>query len=1091
MLQSHIFLLPSNLVWRKSLRLLPLLLLLCLTARFGYGQTKGHHPFEGVALEPGTSIRREFAAAADEHIYRLTLSANQYASVVVEQSGVDIIARLLTADGQLIADIDAEMTARGTERVELVAKSAGIYHVGIRPGLPKAFAGSYTIRLSEARAATENEKLLDEARRQYYESIRQNDAGNFDRALEVAHSALEIREKIAGANQADVAASLLVISRLYLVKNNLKETENYVRRALELITKNNGAESLSHAEALSVLARLRHAQANYAEAETLHLKALALREKHAGANSLAVADTLQNLGVLYRAMNDYARAEQSFTKALTIYENLLGDNRFEMAQVLNNFGMFYYGAGDFDKALALLHRSLAIKEKSFPQVHRQIGIAFNNLGLVAWKKGDYEKARTYYQRALSIFEIVNGPESDGVANILANLGIIYKEFDINLVKAEESYKRALAIREKLYGEYHAATADLVSSLALLYRRAGDNERAEQFGLRALAIYERVLGEYNHYTLLAFTSLIRIYAAKGDARRAIEYAKRLSEIHEKVIPLNLRTGSERQKIAYYKLTERFDKIITLHARLAPDDAAGRDLAATAILRHKGRVLDAVSANLSALRLRFDAEDRKLLDQLNEVNARLSKMILSSPQKISLEEQQKQIKAIETEREKLESEISRRSAGFYEPSQPVMLDAVRNAIPADAALVEFAVYRPFDWKAEGDSIGFGKPHVIVYILRPTGEVQWKELGEAQTINAAISELRKALRDPQRKDVRKLARAVDEKVMQPVRALVGKATHLLVSPDGELNLIPFEALVDEKGAYEIENYSFTYLTSGRDLLRMRVARSSRNRPLIFANPQFGAPATAEPAADASMADSRMKRRSMTNTRNLSDTYFAPLGGTIQEARSIQTQFPDALVLSGAEATETALKEAVSPRILHIATHAFFLEEEDATEPTAGAASQTPNRNSNPTGEPENPLLRSGIALAGANRREGAKDDGMLTALEASGLNLWGTRLVILSACDTGIGEVKNGEGVYGLRRSFVLAGTETLMMSLWPVSDYATRELMTSYYKNLKQGLGRGAALRQVQLDMLKRKGREHPFYWAAFIQSGEWTNLDDKR
>jgi CHAT domain-containing protein len=134
--------------------------------------------------------------------------------------------------------------------------------------------------------------------------------------------------------------------------------------------------------------------------------------------------------------------------------------------------------------------------------------------------------------------------------------------------------------------------------------------------------------------------------------------------------------------------------------------------------------------------------------------------------------------------------------------------------------------------------------------------------------------------------------------------------------------------------------------------------------------------------------------------------------------------------------------------------------------------------------------LALAGANLSKGGDDDGILTALEAAGLNLWGTKLVTLSACDTGVGEVKNGDGVYGLRRSFVLAGAETLVMSLWPVSDTVTRELMTAYYKGLRQGLGRGEALRKVQLQMLKRPHRAHPFFWASFIQSGEWANLDGK-
>ena len=181
---------------------------------------------------------------------------------------------------------------------------------------------------------------------------------------------------------------------------------------------------------------------------------------------------------------------------------------------------------------------------------------------------------------------------------------------------------------------------------------------------------------------------------------------------------------------------------------------------------------------------------------------------------------------------------------------------------------------------------------------------------------------------------------------------------------------------------------------------------------------------------------------------------------------------MLAGAEATESELKRVNAPSILHIATHGFFL-------PSLPGASSG------------NPLLRSGLALAGANRRNGGDDDGIFTALEASGLNLWGTRLVTLSACDSGIGEIRSGEGVYGLRRAFVLAGAESLVMSLWAVSDSVTREMMTAFYTGLRHGLGRGEALRQAQLAMLQRNGRSHPFYWASFIQSGEWGNLAGRR
>ncbi len=236
--------------------------------------------------------------------------------------------------------------------------------------------------------------------------------------------------------------------------------------------------------------------------------------------------------------------------------------------------------------------------------------------------------------------------------------------------------------------------------------------------------------------------------------------------------------------------------------------------------------------------------------------------------------------------------------------------------------------------------------------------------------------------------------------------------------------------------------------------------------------------------------RRQGLTTGSDLSSLYFSPLGGTTEEGRVIKSLFASANVLTGSQATEAALKRVAAPLILHIATHGFFLQEAASTA-TKAESKTSATRAISANIKIENPLLRSGLALAGANLDRGSDDDGILTALEAAGLNLWGTKLVTLSACDTGVGEVKNGDGVYGLRRSFVLAGAETLVMSLWPVSDTVTRELMTAYYKELRQGLGRSEALRKVQLQMLKRPDRAHPFYWASFIQSGEWANLEGKR
>jgi CHAT domain-containing protein len=378
------------------------------------------------------------------------------------------------------------------------------------------------------------------------------------------------------------------------------------------------------------------------------------------------------------------------------------------------------------------------------------------------------------------------------------------------------------------------------------------------------------------------------------------------------------------------------------------------------------------------------------------------------------------------------------------------------------VEFAVFRPFDPKVEHNAEAYGPPHYAAYVIRRHQPVAGFDLGPAQPIDDGVDTLREGLRDPRCRDVSRQARALDRTVMEPLRGAIGDATRLLVAPDGALNLVPFDAFVDEHGRYLIERYAMTYLTSGRDLLRLQVPRVSQSRPIIVANPLFG-----EPARQPAGGSATTERSADVGPGGM---YFAPLPSATLEARAIKDLFPEAMLLTGRDATESRLAQLNAPRMLHIASHGFFLKDVSAVA---------------------NPLLRSGLALAGANLPGAAGNDGVLTALEAAGLNLWGTKLVTLSACDTGVGEVRNGEGVYGLRRAFVLAGTETLVMSLWPVSDRITRETMTTYYTGLRAGLGRGDALRQAKLAVLARAQWSHPYYWASFIQSGEWANLDGKR
>jgi CHAT domain-containing protein len=412
--------------------------------------------------------------------------------------------------------------------------------------------------------------------------------------------------------------------------------------------------------------------------------------------------------------------------------------------------------------------------------------------------------------------------------------------------------------------------------------------------------------------------------------------------------------------------------------------------------------------------------------------------------------------------LEQQLGARSAEVRAQVTPVTVEAVQAALPKDAALVELLAVQPPVLTKAAQNPDPATRRYVAYVLPAKGAPAWVDLGLVGDLDPLVTKLRDALAT-KRADVRDPAQALGEKVMKPLRPLLGAARHLFLSPDGALNLVPFGALVDDQGQFELQRYTFTYLTSGRDLLRLRAQLPARERATIVADPDFG---PAGPAGAVAAADDGVTRgRRSADLRTMS---WTRLPGTAEEARTVSALLKEAVVFSGAAATEAALKRVAGPRVLHVATHGFFLQAEE--ESAAGV--------------PENPLLRSGLLLSGANRLQSGGQDGVLTALEASGLDLGGTKLVVLSACETGLGQVRAGDGVYGLRRALVIAGAESQVMSLWKVDDKVTRDLMVEFYKRLLAGQGRSAALREAQLTIMQRPGTDHPFYWAAFIPAGAW-------
>jgi CHAT domain-containing protein/Tfp pilus assembly protein PilF len=968
--------------------------------------------------------------------YCVLPTASHHARIDIRPAAVRLTIELYDSAETLLARWDAPDT------VDLVVDSETPQLLKISPEYAKLAAMKYELSLTAAGPATAAERGLFEARRKSTAAAALQSKGQLLDAIRDESEAVKLAEE---APHSEYLTDLLVrLADMQLLAGDTLNAEKNYTRARRLAEDAGQSEDAQRSLALMGLGYLAVRREQFALADKLLGESLGIARRVFGENDPEVAMCLLRIGQMRQRRGDWQHAREEMQKALTIDEKLLELDDPAVLQIQDGYADVFIDQQDWERARPILERTLALAEKTM------------------------------------------GPSNYFLSHQLQNLGIIARHQNDN-AKALDYFWRAEKIREHTFGDRHAGTATLLVNIGNVYVSNGDYGKALEIYQRALGILEQTVGPYHEWSLITLGDISRAYLDLGDIERAVEYMKREDQGIEETVSMNLIVGSEQDRLAYIdKFSNVIDATISTNVRGAPDDRNARELALLSILRRKGRVQDALADNLSALRRHLQPEDRELLDQLKTTTAALAKASLGGDPAAPDRERAGQIAPLEQKREKLEADIGERSQGYIEQARSVTVDAVKAALPDDAALIEFAIYGPLDPRVIGSEEA--EDTYIVYVLSKGHELQWKQLGASREIDETVQAFRKALQDASSTDARSLGRKLDRLIFEPARAMAPGTRHWIISPDGQLNFVPFEALVDYRGQFLLEDQLISYVTTGRDLLRMKVPAPRPSAPLLVANPLFGEPPS-EPAALRKLAAndrSKDPHRSITVGEDRSSIYFAPLTGSTQEARELRSLFPDARILSGPDASKPHLDAINAPEILHIATHGFFLNDR-AHE---GAPEAGDTRGVRAAARVNNPLLRSGLALAGANMDLPGQDNGILTALEAANLDLWGTKLVTLSACDTGVGEVKNGEGVYGLRRAFILAGAQTVVTSLWSVSDYATRELMRDYYAGLKKGEGRGEALRQAKLAMLNRKRHQHPFYWASFIQFGNWTSLEGK-
>ena len=934
------------------------------------------------------------------------------------------------------------------------------------------------------------------------------DQGQYAAAEHLYRRSLSIREKALGPDHPDVATSLNNLAGLLMEQGQHAAAEPLYLRSLAIREKALGPHHPDVATSLNNRAELLRQQGQYAAAEPLYRRSLAIREKALGPDHPAVAVSLNNLAFLLSEQGQYAAAESLYRRSLAISEKVLGPNHPGVATGLNNLAGLLRDRGQYAEAESLYRRSLAIREKALGQNHPDVATSLNNLAGLLSGRGQYAEAESLYRRSLAISEKSLGPDHPNVATSLNNLALLLKDQG-QYASAELLFRRSLAIREKSLGPDHPNVATSLNNLAGLLNAQGQYTAAEPLYRRSMAISEKALGPDHPDVATSLNNLAGLLMEQGQYAAAEPLLRRSLAILEKALgPDHPDVAKSLNNLAvllsnqgqYAAAVLVFDKSLKVESTwllrelpLQPDQVRSAQLRQLGgawqgpvglISPHYPAAHLALETRLNrqgllpeieqrqALLLNTPGVDRKKVVRLQALTQQLASVALTPERRVAARDQ----------RDKLQAELYRQMPELQ--LQLVSIAAVAKALPADGALVEFQRYRPFDGRKPRDE-RWGEAQYIALVLKPDATIAAVPLGPAAVIDALVHKGLSATAQNQ-SDAQAHWAQLSHLVLKPLLPHLSGSRQWFLSPDGELNRVPFAALpAPQKPGFPLaQAVQLRLLTTGRELVRLQQPPPSGSAPLVMANPNYNRPgAKPTPTARSVSVATGPQRRSA----ELGSSQWAPLPASEREGQQVASLLATRLI-SDTAATTTALQRQPGPRVLHIATHGFFVADQESTptDPLRVIQEGSPLLRSL---RQEDPQLRSGLVLAGANQPSlDPNDDGYLTAAEALSLKLKGTELVVLSACSTGQGESRTGEGVYGLQRSLTVAGARSTLLSLWKVDDAATADFMTRFYTRLKAGEGRADALAAVQAEF--RNGTagngqwKEPYYWAAWQLVGDW-------
>ena len=917
---------------------------------------------------------------------------------------------------------------------------------------------------------------------------------------EICERAVRIRRASLGTGDPKYGQSLQNLGALLIAAGDFASAKGPLEEAVSVLDMGTGRESLELAGSLAWLATLRIRTEDPEGAEPLLRRAIAIRSKIQGPRDPVIGDYLDALGTLRYGLGDFTGAEGLYLSAIEILKATRPPGHPSLAAAYHNLGILQTEMGNFERALEFIGQALQARQKALGPEHPLVGTDYMDRGNIREHLGDLSGARLDYERSLEISTRALGADNPQTAESQVRLGRVYLQ-RADTTKAVALLQRALDTQEKTYGKESAWIAPTLSCLGRVAEGRGDLAAAAGFYGRAVEAREISLGPTHPDVSLSLGEYAAFLASAGKPDSALGMALRASEITRDHFMLTSRGLSEREALA-------FSTVMPHGLSTAVDIAAARpsgttDAARTvwdSVIRSRTLILDemATRKRISSVQ-ESDTSLFAAAKSLEDARSRLSNLLVRSATSGSAARYKLAIESARAEVERLERGVASRSLVFREEQarNAIGWREVARALQPGDGIVGFVEY-------------LGRDRVRQYAAfymsrdREPGAIR---VGTASEVDAVVSKWVRSLAatmtrgaGTSREDERVQGARLRKLIWDPISDRLGPVSRLYVVPDGSIYRVSFAGLPAEGAKYLIESGPlFHYLSSERDLASPATRSRTAGGLLALGGPSFDGEAASAKAGAASEA--RGAVRGGGDCPDLSTIRFTPLPLAAAEARDIAALWPgpdSALVLTGSAASEGEFKRrAPGRRGLHLATHGFFLGSDCAASAASargiGGVSPSSAAGRHAVQRPVVPLLLSGLALAGANRRGSAApgaEDGILTAEEVASLDLSGVDLAVLSACDTGLGKIHVGEGVLGLRRAFQVAGARSIVMSLWAVDDRATREWMVAFYGGrFKDRLGVADAVRRASLDVLQARRAQalstSPFYWAAFVASGDWN------